>query len=213
MSVTPTEASEPVDIALWRLAAAGQHDSFGLLFDRHSGAVYNYLFRRTADWSVAEDLTAAVFLQAWRKRNQVEFDGDSVLPWLLGVARQLLRNSVRARTRYQAALSRAGAEPVVPAGGLGDPAELVTGRIDSERQMAQLRRAIARLPRQQRLVIELCVFAGLDQQAAAVSMGVSVGTVKSRLHRARKRLGSELQAPGFDDVPARGPRQAAGEVR
>ncbi len=213
MSVNPTEATEPGDVALWRRAAAGQHDSFGLLFDRHSGAVYNYLFRRTADWSVAEDLTAAVFLQAWRKRSQVEFDGDSVLPWLLGVARQLLRNTVRARTRYQAALGRAGAEPVVLAAGFGDPADLVAGRLDSERQMAELRHAIGRLPRQQQQVIELCVFAGLGQHAAAISLGVSVGTVKSRLHRARKRLGSELHARGFDDVPAPGPRHAAGEVR
>ena len=52
-------------------------------------------------------MTAAVFLQAWRKRGQVVFDAESALPWLLGVARQLLRNTVRARLRYQAALARA----------------------------------------------------------------------------------------------------------
>ena len=53
---------------------------------------------------------------------------------------------------------------------------------------------IARLPRQQREVIELCVYAGLDQQAAALSLGISVSNVKSRLHRARQRLASELRS-------------------
>jgi RNA polymerase sigma factor (sigma-70 family) len=195
-----TELAKPSDAALWHEAAAGHRESFGLLFDRHAGAVYTYLFRRTADWSVAEDLTAAVFLQAWRRRSQVTFDGDSALPWLLGVARLLLRNSVRARTRYRAALSRAGAERVTAPAGLGDPADLVAGRVDSERQMELVRRAIALLPRSQRETVELCVFAGLDHQAAAVAMGVSVGTVKSRLHRARQQLTRELRVapPGPD---------------
>jgi RNA polymerase sigma factor (sigma-70 family) len=210
--VTPSSHTAPGDAALWRQAAAGQPEAFGLLFDRHATAVYNYLFRRTADWSAAEDLTAAVFLQAWRRRAQVVFDGDSALPWLLGVARLLLRNTVRARNRYQSALSRAGAEPVAPAVGLGDPAELVAGRLDSERQMAQVRHAISRLPRQQQEVIELCVFAGLDQQAAAIAMGVSVGTVKSRLHRARERLGAELRAAAIGDEPRTTPRTVR-EVR
>jgi len=97
-----------------------------------------------ADWSAAEDLTAAVFLQAWRRRSEVALDRDSALPWLLGVAR---------------------------------------------------------LTRQQRDVIELCVYAGLDQQAAALSLGVSVGTVKARLHRARRRLAAELGV----SQPARAP--------
>jgi RNA polymerase sigma factor (sigma-70 family) len=205
VDVTPATDSASGDAALWQQAAVGQHEAFGVLFDRHSEVVYNYLFRRTADWSAAEDLTAAVFLQAWRRRGQVVFDGDSALPWLLGVARLLLRNTVRARMRYQAALSRAGAEPVVPPAGLGDPADLITGRLDGERQMAAVRQSISRLPRHQREVIELCVFAGLDHQAAAISIGVSVGTVKSRLHRARQRLRSELREPGSGE-PRNTPR-------
>lgn len=204
-----TDVAKPSDAALWQEAAAGRRESFGLLFDRHAGAVYTYLFRRTADWSVAEDLTAAVFLQAWRRRSQVTFDGDSALPWLLGVARLLLRNSVRARARYRAALSRAGAERVTASAGLGDPADLVATRVDSERQMEQVRSAIARLPRSQRETIELCVFAGLDHQAAAIAMGVSVGTVKSRLHRARQQLTSALRvAPPEPDLAGPVTREA-----
>jgi RNA polymerase sigma factor (sigma-70 family) len=182
------------DAALWQAAAAGEHAAFRLLFDRHATAVYNYLYRRTADWSAAEDLTAAVFLQAWRRRGEVVFDRDSALPWLLGVARLQLRNATRSRARYAAALSRVGRE-IVTQESLTDPADLVARRLDDTQQVIQLRAAIARLPRQQREVIELCVYAGLDQQAAALSLGVSVSTVKSRLHRARQRLANELRAP------------------
>ena len=98
----------PGDAALWSRAAQGDHDAFGQLFDRHAGPVYSYLFRLTANWSEAEDLTSAVFLQAWRRRAEVVIDRDSSLPWLLGVARRLAQNSRRARRRYQAALARIG---------------------------------------------------------------------------------------------------------
>jgi RNA polymerase sigma factor (sigma-70 family) len=183
------------DAALWEAAAAGEHDAFGVLFDRHAKAVYNFLLRRTTDWSLAEDLTAAVFLQAWRRRNQVVFDGDSALPWLLGVARLVLRNATRSRTRYQSALGRAGASLLAARPGPSDPADVVVGRLESERQLTELRAAIAGLSARHREVIELCVYAGLDQQAAAIALGVSVGTVKSRLHRARQRLAIDLGAP------------------
>ena len=78
--------------------------------------------------------------------------------------------------------------------------------------MAQLRQAIARLPRPQREAVELCVFAGLDHGAAAIAMGVSVGTVKSRLHRARRRLQGDLRSvaltrPAQHDQPASEARQ------
>ncbi|HUB37875.1 MAG TPA: sigma-70 family RNA polymerase sigma factor [Streptosporangiaceae bacterium] len=182
------------DAALWQAAAAGEHAAFGQLFDRHATAVYNYLYRRTADWSAAEDLTAAVFLQAWRRRREVVFDRDSALPWLLGVARLQLRNATRSRARYLAALSRIGRQAVTESA-VADPADLVVSRLHDAQQVRELRAAIAGLPRQQREVIELCVYAGLDQQAAALSLGVPVSTVKSRLHRARHRLANELHPP------------------
>ena len=74
------------DSELWRRAALHDPGAFGDLFDRHAGRVHNHCFRRTADWSLAEDLTSVVFLEAWRKRKQVRLYQDSVLPWLLAVA-------------------------------------------------------------------------------------------------------------------------------
>jgi RNA polymerase sigma factor (sigma-70 family) len=181
------------DTALLQAAASGHDEAFGRLFDRHATAVCNFLFRHTADWSAAEDLTAAVFLQAWRRRGDVVFDCDSALPWLLGVARMLLRHPSRSRSRYQAVLRRAGA--AAAAGRAPGPAEVVAGRPDRTQQADRVRTAIGRLPRQQREVIEMCVYAGLDQEAASISLGISVAAVKSRLHRARQRLVAELTGP------------------
>ncbi|NED35521.1 sigma-70 family RNA polymerase sigma factor [Streptomyces sp. SID8499] len=176
------------DRALWARAVDGDREAFGQLFDRHGKAVYNYAFRRTADWSEAEDLTSTVFLHAWRRRSETVLDRDSALPWLLGIADGLLSNTRRRLRRAEALLHRLVShdEPV------GDHADRVAGLVDDERRMSEIHRALARLPRHEREVIELCVWSGLDQQAAAAVLKVAVGTVKSRLYRARRRLGADL---------------------
>jgi hypothetical protein len=81
------------DRELWLRASEGDTAAFGELFGRHAKTVYNHLFRRVADWSEAEDLTSAVFLQAWRTRRRVVIDRESALPWLLGVANHVLHNT------------------------------------------------------------------------------------------------------------------------
>jgi RNA polymerase sigma factor (sigma-70 family) len=179
------------DRELWQRAASGETEAFGILFDRHAGAVYNFLFRRTASRSDAEDLTSAVFLQAWRKRTDVVLDRDSALPWLLKVADYAARTEWRSVRRYRHALAKAG----LPRDVHPDHADEVAAQIDDERTMQAVRRAVRRLPRHERQVIELCIWSGLDQQAAAVALGVAVGTVKSRLSRARKRLQGLLVLP------------------
>ncbi|MFC9534383.1 RNA polymerase sigma factor [Streptomyces sp. NPDC056975] len=176
------------DQELWARAVDGDREAFGRIFDRHGKAIYNYAFRRTADWSEAEDLTSTVFMHAWRRRSETVLDRDSALPWLLGIADRLLSNTRRRLRRAEALLHRL----VSHSESVGDHADRVAGRVDDERRMSEIHRALARLPRHEREVIELCVWSGLDQQAAAAVLKVAVGTVKSRLHRARRRLGADL---------------------
>src|SRR5439155_12710089 len=97
---------ELTDAALWQRAAAGETQAFGTIFERHARTVYNYCFRRTGDWSQAEELTAIVFLEAWRRRGQVVLERDEAIPWLLGVATNVLRNLRRSQRRHRAALER-----------------------------------------------------------------------------------------------------------
>jgi RNA polymerase sigma factor (sigma-70 family) len=204
----PSPPGELTDRMLWQRAADGDRDAFGVIFDRHARAVYNHLFRLCASWSEAEDLTSAVFLQAWRRRAQVSFDHESALPWLIGVASNSQRNARRSLRRRDAALARIAAEPTLTA----DHADAIAAQVDSERQMIAVRAAIAGLPRHQREVIELCAWSGLDERAAAMALGVPAGTVKSRLHRARQALAARLaaaSAPG----PAATPEPARPDAR
>ncbi|MCW2877823.1 MAG: sigma factor [Sphaerisporangium sp.] len=171
------------DLELWSRAAGGDGGAFGTLFDRHARSVYNHCFRRTADWSAAEDLTSVVFLEAWRRRSQVRISSDSLLPWLLGVANNALRNRYRWLRRHQAAVGR-----LPPMDSVVDLAEEVVGRIDDERQMREILAVLNRLPRADQEVLTLCVWSELSYEDAAVALNIPVGTVRSRLSRARARM-------------------------
>ena len=176
---------EPTDAELW---TCGEPAAFGVLFDRHARSVYNYCFRRTADWTAAEDLVSVVFLEAWRRRTEVRLDGDSALPWLLGVATNVLRNRWRSQRRHRAALLR------LPRERGPDFAEDADARLDDEREMRRVLRAFRRLPRRDQDVLALCAWAGLSYEEAAAALELPVGTVRSRLSRARSRL-RELSGP------------------
>jgi RNA polymerase sigma factor (sigma-70 family) len=173
---------ELTDAALWRRAAAGETAAFGTIFERHARTVYNYCFRRSGDWALAEELTAIVFLEAWRRRQQIELERDEAIPWLLGVATNVIRNLRRSQRRYRAALERLPREPSV------EFATEVDERVDDERQMRAALRALCKLPRVDQDVLALCVWEELTYEQAALALGVPVGTVRSRLFRARARL-------------------------
>ncbi len=176
------------DRELWARVRAGDGEAFGVLYERHVSAVYNFCFRRTAHVSSAEDLSSAVFVEAWELRERTELTRHSALPWLLGVAHNLLRNHWRSARRRRAALQRL---PVVEA--TEDHAGAVAERIDAERRMRAVRAAVDRLPEREQRVIELCVWSGLAPAEAAEVLGVAVGTVHSRLHRGRARLAAMVR--------------------
>lgn len=177
-------AAKASDRSLWQRAAEGDSGAFAQLYDRHSRAIYNFLYRRTASWSDAEDLTSAVFLHAWRRRSEVVLDRESALPWLYRVAEYTARNEWRSKAQYRRAVAAAN----LLVEHVRDHAEDVDRRLDSDRQIRVVRESLKRLSRVEREIVELCFWAGLDQQAAAVALDVPIGTVKSRLSRARKHL-------------------------
>lgn len=173
---------QATDGELWRRAVDGEPEAFGVLFERHARAVYNYLFRRTANWSLAEDLTSVVFLEAWRRRSEVRLERELALPWLFGVATNVLRNRRRSQWRYRAALER------IPHEHAEDFADDANARLDDERRMRSTLRSLSRLPKREQDVIALCGWADLSYEEAAIALDIPVGTVRSRLSRARTRL-------------------------
>lgn len=164
---------------------AGDPDAFRDLFDDHARSVYNHGFRLTGDWSVAEDVVSLTFLEAWRLRDRVDADAEAgpLRSWLLGIATNVARNVRRAARRHAAALSRLPRAEVVP-----DFAEEVAARIRDRQRLALVRTALAALRQPEREVLALCVWSGLDYAEAAAALGVPVGTVRSRLSRARTKL-------------------------
>jgi RNA polymerase sigma factor (sigma-70 family) len=178
--VGPEDSS---DSELWQRVARHDGQAFGQLFDRHARAVYNHCFRRSAEWSIAEDLTSVVFLEAWRRRRDWQLSGDSILPWLLGIANNCLRNAERSRRRYRRLLARLPKVMDHP------PADLeIEQRIEDEQAMRQILADLQQLRREEQEVIAFCDWDGLSTAEVSVALGIPVGTVKSRLSRARAQL-------------------------
>jgi RNA polymerase sigma factor (sigma-70 family) len=171
------------DTELLARAERGEANAFGVLFERHGPAVLQFCFRRTADAVLAEDLTSIVFLEAWRKRGRLELFQESARPWLFGVALNVVRSQYRAQRRHSDALAR------LPAPAPAEPeSDRANARIDAEREMRIVLDTVSKLNRREREVLELCVWAELSPEEAASSLGISVGAVRSRLSRARRRL-------------------------
>jgi RNA polymerase sigma factor (sigma-70 family) len=177
---------EPDDSALWSRARSGDADAFGMLFERHANAIYNYCSRRVGDWATAEDLLSVVFLEAWRRRDKALPPGK-VLPWLYGIATNVVRNQGRSQRRYAAALRR------MPP---GDQHEY----IDDDLQLQSVVGRVKHLPRREQEVFALCAWFDVSYEDAALALSIPVGTVRSRLSRARARL-RELDRAKPQPVP------------
>lgn len=182
MVVSSLSSDARSDAELWSRASVDPA-AFGDLYERHADAVYTHCFRRTASWSTAEDLTSIVFLEAWRKRGDVRLTTESILPWLLAVANNAARNQDRSMRRHRRLLAKL---PIEPQG--ADLADDTGGRIDDQRAMRDILSMFSQLTQDEQDVLALCVWAGVSYADAAVALGVPVGTVRSRLSRARQHL-------------------------
>ena len=156
-----------------------QPRAFGELFDRHAPAIHRFITRR-ADAGVADDVVAETFLRAFERRARFDTEREDALPWLFGIAVNVLRRHRRADLRLVPEdADRADDHDALAAAGR---------RIDAERRLRTVIAAVRRLPPKSREVLLLHAWAGLSDQDVAIALGVPVGTVKSRLHRARAAL-------------------------
>jgi RNA polymerase sigma factor (sigma-70 family) len=193
------EGVETSDSALWSRSRKGEADAFALLFERHADAIYNYCFRRIGSWSVAEDLLSVVFLEAWRRREK-ELPPGKVLPWLYGIATNVVRNQRRSQRRYARALARMPAPQPEE-----DFAARADERLEDEPNMQQLLAVVRRLPQREQDVFVLCAWSDLSYADAALALGIPVGTVRSRLWRARARLRELVPGVGHEEDESREP--------
>ncbi|MFH8729389.1 RNA polymerase sigma factor [Streptomyces termitum] len=168
---------------------AGDPSALGEAYDAHARVLFRYAHRMCGDRAAAEDIVSATFLEAWRCRDRLRADGGSLRPWLLGIATNVLRGTAREARRRDAALARMDDRGVLP-----DFSDAVASRLADEERLRAARIALGRLRRREREVFGLVVWAGLDYATAGEALGVPVGTVRSRLSRARERLRALAEA-------------------
>lgn len=176
--------AEPSDAELWARARRSDPTPFGLLFERHVDRIFWHCRRQVDSRDEAEDLTSVVFLEAWRRRNEVVFgEHDSVLPWLLAVANSAVRNRRRTVRRHRNLLAKLPTQPAEEEqhDGVAEPAALAR---DDRHVLAAFRQ----LRPSEQDVLALCVWHNLSPEDAALALGLPTATVKSRLTRARSRL-------------------------
>jgi RNA polymerase sigma-70 factor (ECF subfamily) len=161
---------------------------FGALFDRHATVVYRYLVRRVGAGD-AEALLGEVFRVAFEKRATYDCTRPVARPWLYGIATNLLARHRRTEARRLQATARLLAHQV-PA---GDPTDRIVATVDARELWPRVADAVAQLPAKERDALVLHVWEDLAYEEIAGALGVPVGTVRSRINRARRRL-RELEA-------------------
>ena len=166
--MTPTDAD-----AIRR--SLDEPSAFGAVFDRHFAAVHAFAQRRVGP-ALAEEVAAEAFTRAFASRRRYDFAHADALPWLFGFASNLLRRHWRTERRRLNAYARAAVHDVPGV----DPES-------AEEAIA----AVARLPRRQREVVLLHVWADLSYEQIARALDIPVGTVRSRLNRACGALGAD----------------------
>jgi RNA polymerase sigma factor (sigma-70 family) len=188
------------DAELVRRCLVGEREAFGALMERHWSGVRAALSRMLSDPAEAEDVTQEAFLQAYlsleRLRELERFGG-----WVYGIAVNLARMRLRRRPGWLSWEDLAGGVRAVGFTAASANTVPVEVAVETRELHRRVRAAVAGLPQADREVVVRYYLEGLSQQELAALLGVSVGAVRVRLHRARGRLRTRLQAE-FGPLPS-----------
>ncbi|MFT4109659.1 RNA polymerase sigma factor [Propionicimonas sp.] len=176
------------DEQVWARVLAGDAALFGVIWDRHRDRVFRHLLGAGTGRNDAEDLTAVVFLELWRRRGTARFVDGSVLPWLLVTAVNVARNARRSRNRFRAFLARLPEPSPAP-----DAAQVLWGEFSGSRA-ERLGPALDGLGGRDRALLGLTAVEGFPVGQAAVALGMSEAAARMRLSRLRRRLRAEIGA-------------------
>jgi RNA polymerase sigma-70 factor, ECF subfamily len=190
--------------------AAGDQEAFAALFDRYRRDVFRFALHMTASRAVADDVTQEVFLAAMRAASRYQ-PGRSERSWLLGIARNQVRRRLDGERVTVAFAADDSPEAIASPAERDDPLRSI---VEGERVEA-VRKAVASLPVHYREAVVLCDLEEQSYLEAAAALGCAVGTVRSRLSRARELLAVKLatarrtsragktEDPGVTGEPAR----------
>lgn len=168
----------------WARSVSGDGGAFAALFDRHSDRVFRHTYALLSDVQDAEDATAAVFFELWRKRATVRVINGSVLPWLLVTASNTARNLNRSRRRYQALLRS------LPHGDSTGSAEeqAMLGLSVADTADPSIVSVLRGMPTVDYLLLTMTTIEDFSVSEAAEAAGISSSAARTRLSRAKARL-------------------------
>jgi len=192
---------EPTDDGLLRRMIAGDEEAFALLYRRKHPAIYRFALRMTRNVAMAEDVTQEVFMALIRDAKRFDPTRGTLGGFLFGIARNHLRKRWELERRFthlaedadeSGTLSSAEAPAASSNGSHG---QTTAGHFEftAIENTARLRQAISTLPENYREIVVLCELEEMSYEEAASALGCPVGTVRSRLHRARAILLEKLR--------------------
>jgi RNA polymerase sigma factor (sigma-70 family) len=180
----PTSPAEASDAAII-VAARRDPARFAEIFDRHWPAIHRYCVSRVG--VAGEDVAAETFRVALASCRRYDRTRADAAPWLFGIATNLLRRLLRSESR------RARAEQRLPAGEADDRTDEILDRLEAEALGPRVAEALGQVPAVYRDTLLLHVWGELSYEQVAEATCVSVGTVRSRIHRGRAALRSVLE--------------------
>ncbi|HEV2116233.1 MAG TPA: sigma-70 family RNA polymerase sigma factor [Terriglobales bacterium] len=186
--------SELNDGDLLQRMLAGDEEAFTVLYKRHQGGIYRFARQMTGDAGLAEEVTQEVFLTLMREGRSFNARRGSLRAWLYGIGRNCIRRCLDRERAYVGLENEEREEntadllpdPCVPDDGLAG--------LSSRETVEQVRRAVLALPAAYREAVVLCELHEVGYAEAAQILGCPVGTVRSRIHRARELLAPRLRA-------------------
>jgi RNA polymerase sigma-70 factor (ECF subfamily) len=189
--------SDPItseDAHLMRRVAAGDREAFLRLYDRYAARVHGLALRMMGEEMSAEEVTQDAFMRLWRRANTFDPERGRLIPWLLTITRRVALDRIRIEGRLPQAIDPQSQEAQL-ASPDGDP---------QEQRWSSLRFAVADLPSEQRVAIELAFYHGMSHRQIADHLSLPLGTVKTRI-----RLGmAKLRQSWFDSEQIHSERQS-----
>jgi RNA polymerase sigma-70 factor (ECF subfamily) len=197
-----TSLDDMCDADLVRHAMAGGRDAFAEIYRRYHTVIYRFARMMSGSPAAAEDVTQETFTMLLRDLQRYTPDRAALSTYLYGVARNLTRSRLRRERRFVHLDVKEDDEPASAT----DPSTV----FEQSQQRQRLRQIIAELPSRYREVIVLCAIHGLSYAEVAAILGTPVGTVRSRLSRARHAIANRLRdlEANTDAVPIRTARCA-----
>ena len=175
---------------LLRLMSAGDERAFLDFYRRYQGAVYRFALHMSGRTGTAEEVTQDVFMVAMKSGKEYDPSRGSVAAYLYGIARNFVRRSMEREKPYFTSLD----DPESSVSNAMSSEPDVLGELAHRERIETLRRAVLALPAAYREVVVLCDLHEVDYADAASALGCAIGTIRSRLHRARALLMEKMRA-------------------